>query len=89
MNIQNQIIQYEYRVVPFVGAVPNENVKEGNLIACSQLETLIVSWAEQKWEYVRLESVDTYIAGNKGCFVVPEPGRMTSYSMVVFRRCRQ
>jgi hypothetical protein len=53
----------------------------------AQLEQLIQTWAESGWEYVRLESVETFVAGNNGCFGFgATPGRMTSYSMVVFRK---
>jgi hypothetical protein len=74
----------EYKVVPFIAAI---NSLEGSPQVATQLEQLVQTWAENGWEYVRLESVATYVAGSSGCFGLgATPGRMTSYSMVVFRR---
>jgi hypothetical protein len=74
----------EYKVVPFVAAI---NLQEGSQHVAAQLEQLIQTWAQSGWEYVRLESVATYVAGSNGCFGLgATPGRMTSYSMVVFQK---
>lgn len=74
----------EYKVVPFVAAI---NSLEGSQQAAAQLEQLVQTWAQNGWEYVRLESVATYVAGSSGCFGFgATAGGMTSYSMVVFRR---
>ena len=73
-----------YKVVPFVASI---GTVEGGLQVASQLEGLIQFHAQEGWEYVRLESVETFVAGNNGCFGFgATPSRMTSYSMVVFRR---
>lgn len=73
-----------YRVVPFVASVANS---EGSQQAAAQLETLIASWSAKGWEYVRLESVETYVAGTQGCFGIgATPAQLVSYSMVVFRQ---
>lgn len=74
----------EYRVVPFVASVGNT---EGSQQAAAQLEALVRSWSEHGWEYVRLESVETFIAGSEGCFGLgATPGRLVSYSMAVFKQ---
>lgn len=73
-----------YRVIPFVASI---GTGEGSTQAANQLEALIRSWAEQGWEYVRLESVETYIAGTQGCFGLgATPARLVSYSMAVFKQ---
>jgi hypothetical protein len=72
-----------FRVVPFVASVA---VNEGAAQAASQLETLIKSWTDQGWEYVRLESVETFVAGSAGCFGLgATPAQLVSYSMAVFK----
>jgi hypothetical protein len=74
----------EYRVIPFTASIANN---EGAPAAASQLQTLISTNAAQGWEYVRLERVDTYVAGTDGCFgigAVPPSNR--SVSMAVFRK---
>ena len=74
----------EYRVVPFVASVGQV---EGADQAAVQLQDLITGHASEGWEYVRMESVDTHIEGSAGCFGFgATPGRLVSYSMVVFRR---
>jgi hypothetical protein len=75
---------YRYRVVPFVASV---SMNEGRTQAADQLEALIERWSGDGWEYVRLESVETYIAGSAGCFGMgATPGQNVSYSMVVFKQ---
>lgn len=75
---------HTYRVVPFVAAIASN---QGAEQASSQLESLIQTYAQQGWEYVRLENVETYVEGTNGCFGLgATPARMTSYSMVVFRQ---
>lgn len=74
----------EYRVIPFTAKIANN---EGAPAAASQLQTLIDTNAGEGWEYVRLERVETHIAGTEGCFgfgAVPPSNR--SVSMAVFRR---
>ena len=71
-----------YHVVPFVASI---GTNEGSAQAASQLEALIKSWTDQGWEYVRLESVETYIAGDAGCLGLGATApRVVSYSMAVF-----
>ena len=74
----------KYKVVPFFASVSS---LEGSREAAEQLEKLVQEWSDHGWEYVRMESVDTYIAGNNGCFGIGSTAPvMTSYSMVVFRQ---
>jgi len=73
-----------YRVVPFVASI---GTNEGSQHAASQLEGLIKGFTDSGWEYVRLESVETYVAGNAGCLGIgATPPRLVSYSMAVFRQ---
>ena len=73
-----------YKVVPFIASVSS---KEGAQTAAGQLEELINQMSSEGWEYVRLESVDTYIAGGGGCFGIgATPATSTSFSMAVFRK---
>ena len=73
-----------YKVVPFTASV---GITEGAQQAATQLEALIHHYAQEGWDFVRLERVSTYIAGNNGCFGLgATPARMTSYSMAVLRK---
>jgi hypothetical protein len=74
----------EYRVIPFTASLTQ---KDSAAKAAAQLEALIAQQAAEKWEYVRLESVETFVAGTGGCFSTAENGPKTiSISMAVFKR---
>jgi hypothetical protein len=73
-----------YKVVPFTASIANaDNATAG----AAQLESLIESHAGGGWEYVRLEHVDTVVAGSSGCFGIgATPSQSTSIAMAVFRK---
>lgn len=74
----------DYKVIPFKANIGNTDDASA---AASQLESLIASHTGAGWEYVRLENVDTFVAGSNGCFGFgATPGRNTSISMAVFRK---
>lgn len=75
----------EYKVMPFVATANQNNMSSKNI--AEQLDQLIKNNTVDGWEYVRLESVSTYIQPVEGCFGNTEkPGYMTSFQMVVFSK---
>src|SRR5689334_22092039 len=79
--------KYDHKVVPFVAVIGQT---EGSAHVARQLENMIANYAREGWEYMRLESVETYVAGDNGCFGFgATPPRSTVYSVVVFRRCAE
>lgn len=75
----------EYKVVPFTATL-NQQKESGNTVA-EQLETLITKYTTDGWEYIRLESVSTFIQPDDGCFGIgAKPGYIASYQMVIFSR---
>lgn len=75
----------EYKVVPFTAILKQQ--KETTNVVASQLETLIKQYTDQGWEYIRLESVSTYVQPDSGCFGLGgKPGYLASYQMVVFSK---
>lgn len=75
----------EYKVIPFVATANQQNMSSKNI--AEQLDNLIKVHTNDGWEYVRLESVSTYIQPVEGCFGnTVKPGYMTSYQMVVFSK---
>ncbi len=75
----------EYKVIPFVATASQNNMSSKNI--AEQLDQLIKTHTENGWEYVRLESVSTYVQPVAGCFGNPaKPGYMTSFQMVVFSK---
>jgi len=74
----------DYKVVPFVASITQS---DGSAAAAAQLQGLVTQFAQEGWEYVRLESVETFVAGTNGCFGLgASPAKMTSVSMIVFRK---
>lgn len=75
----------EYKVVPFIATLNQQ--KETSDAVAEQLEKVIKMGSLSGWEYVRLESVSTYIQAESGCFGLgAKPGYVASYQMVVFSK---
>jgi len=75
----------EYKVVPFIAT--RNLQKETTSVVAGQLEKLMQEISDQGWEYIRLESVSTYIKPEEGCFGIgAKPGHMTASQMVVFSK---
>lgn len=75
----------EYKVVPFTATLDEK--KETTSVVANQLENLIKNYNGQGWEYIRLESVSTYVQPDAGCFGLgAKPGYMASYQMIVFSK---
>ncbi len=74
----------QYKVIPFTASV-GQNRDAG--IVASQLQTEIESHAADGWQYQQMESVETHIAGDKGCFGVgAQPGTLTTVKVLVFSK---
>jgi len=77
--------EMEYKVVPFVATLDQK--KETTGVVANQLEKLIERYTNDGWDYIRLESVSTYVQPDPGCFGIgAKPGHMSSYQMVVFSK---
>ena len=75
----------EYKVIPFI-AVINQQKETTNAVA-GQLENLIKQYTDQGWEYVRVESVSTFIEAESGCFGIgAKPAHLVASQMVVFSK---
>ncbi|NQX38257.1 hypothetical protein SAMN05421820_101270 [Pedobacter steynii] len=75
----------EYKVVPFIATLNQQ--KETSDTVADQLEKVIKLANLKGWEYVRLESVSTYVQAESGCFGFGgKPGYVSSYQMVVFSK---
>jgi len=75
----------EYKVVPFVASI-NQNKGKSNHVA-GQLQEVIKHYGDQGWDYVRLESVSTFVYPDSGCFGIgARPGYTTSKQMIVFSK---
>lgn len=76
----------EYKVVAFVASM-DQHKKGTSKPVAEQLEVLINQYANEGWNYVRLESVSTYVNPDNGCFGFgSKPGFTTSRQLIVFSR---
>ena len=76
----------KYKAIPFVGAL-GQNQKESSQKVAEQLEEIITSHSSLGWEYVRLESVSTFVQPESGCFGLgAKPGYTTDRQMIVFEK---
>ncbi len=75
----------EYKVIPFVASIDS---KKGNSThVAEQLEGIIKHHSNQGWNYIRLESVSTFVQPNSGCFGLgATPGYTTTRQMMVFEK---
>lgn len=75
----------EYKVIPFVASIDRN--KDNSTRVAQQLEDLIKHQANLGWTYERLESVETFIKPDSGCFGIgAQPGYMASRQMAVFSK---
>ncbi|QXV67545.1 hypothetical protein INP83_10815 [Mucilaginibacter sp. 21P] len=73
----------EYKVLSFTATLDQK--KETTAVVAQKLDALISRHAVDRWEYVRLESVSTFVQPDTGCFGIgAKPGYMANYQMVVF-----
>ena len=75
-----------YKVIPFVPSLDHKN-RSGEAAAV-QLSNVINKHAEEGWEYVRLESVTSWVAPESGCFGLGTKAAAytTSRQMIVFKK---
>ncbi|WGH76693.1 hypothetical protein P8625_05920 [Tenacibaculum tangerinum] len=75
----------EYKVVPFYPIITRE--KDNSKKIAKQLEDIIENYSNQGWQYVRLESVETYLFPDAGCFGFgAKPGYTAYRKMIVFSK---
>jgi|TARA_B100000959_G_C14836285_1_gene564045 hypothetical protein len=78
--------KYHYSVVPFVANISHES---GAHAVAKQLAQQLDSARMEGWEYVRLETVETYRSGVSGCFGGWKDGmepRVEHFSVIIFRK---
>ncbi len=75
----------EYKVIPFIPTI--DRSKENSTKVAKELEEIITNYNNQGWKYVRLESVQTYIIPDPGCFGLGAKPGFTAYrQMIVFSK---
>lgn len=75
----------EYKVIPFIPSINRK--KENSIEVAKQLEAVISNYNNEGWRYIRLESVETYIIADPGCFGLgAKPGYVAHRQMLVFSK---
>ena len=75
----------EYKVVPFL---PVTDLKMNQLEhVASQLQDIINTYTRNGWDYVRVESITTYVKGNGGCLGFGATSdNVNTKQMIVFKK---
>ncbi|MCG7502066.1 DUF4177 domain-containing protein [Tenacibaculum sp. Mcav3-52] len=75
----------EYKVIPFTPSIDRN--KGNSAKVAQQLEVIISNYNDQGWRYVRLESVETHVLPDSGCFGIgSQPGYTAYRQMIVFSK---
>ena len=74
----------EFKVVPFTAQITRNDTSATVAI---QMQLIIDKNKDEGWTYLRMDSVQTSVAGTSGCFGIgAEPGFTTTYNVLVFSR---
>jgi hypothetical protein len=73
-----------YKVVPFTAQITRDDT---TVQVAAQMQNIIDAHLSSGWEYVRMEGVQTNVAGTSGCFGVgAQPGFSTTFNVMVFKQ---
>jgi len=70
-------MQYQYKVVPIEFSIKES---QSPALASQKQEHLISMWAEQGWEYVRMDTINIAVKG--GCLTFGKVDMMTMHQLV-------
>jgi hypothetical protein len=74
----------EFKVVPFTAQIKQN---DSSATVASQMQSIIDKHSSEGWEYVRMDSIQTSVAGTSGCFGLgAQPGFTTVFNVLVFRK---
>lgn len=74
----------EFKIVPFTARISSGDTTAA---VASQMQSIINSNLSEGWEYMRMDSVQTNVAGTNGCFGLgAQPGFSTVFNVLVFKK---
>lgn len=74
----------QFKIVPFTAQITKDDT---SATVATQMQSIIDSTVSQGWEYLRMDSVQTNVAGSNGCFGIgAQPGFTTTFNVLVFRK---
>lgn len=73
-----------YKTVNFTATITRN---DSSTTVAAQLQSIIDSQASHGWEYVRIETIETNVASDSGCFGIgAEPGFSTYFPVIIFQK---
>jgi len=77
----------EYKVVPLDPSFNSKTATVTSKDGAEYLEKCIKHYTDLGWNYVRVENISTFVAGDKGCFGFgATPSYTSGKQMVVFKK---
>ncbi len=74
----------EFKVVPFTAQITRT---DSATTVAAQIQPIINAHLSSGWEYQRMETVQTWVAGTSGCFGFgAQPGFTTVFNVLIFRK---
>lgn len=74
----------ECKIVPFTAGI---STGDTSAAVASQMQSIIAAHSAEGWEYMRMDSVQTNVAGTNGCFGFgAEPGFSTVFNVLVCKK---
>lgn len=73
-----------FQIIPFTAQITQ---KDTAATVAAQMQSIIDHQVHQGWEYIRMDSVQTNVAGSTGCFGLgAQPGFTTTFNVLVFKK---
>lgn len=74
----------QFKIVPFTA---NISQKDNAGTVASQMQSIIDKHAGDGWEYIRMDTVETSVQPDNGCFGLGgKPGFTTHFNVLVFKK---
>lgn len=74
----------KFKVVPFTAHITRA---DSATTVANQIQPLIDDHIASGWEYLRMETVQTWVAGTNGCFGIgAQPGFNTVFNVLIFKK---
>jgi hypothetical protein len=74
----------DIKIVPFTAQISRDSNAAS---VANQIQSVVDDYKNQGWEYMRMESVQTWVAATSGCFGIgAQPGYNTIFNVLVFRK---
>lgn len=73
-----------YKVVPFSAKITRD---DSTASVANQIQTIVDNMNNSGWDYMRMETVQTWVAGTNGCFGIgAQPGFNTMFNVLIFQK---